>query len=114
MLNNDPETRTRETLPTQEQPKPPARIDGVIGMKAVLRPVLAGFGVFFIVIGVPIAFMTPFPFIPIGLPIVILGVVLLARNSLTGRRWMQGVLEKHPRLERFAPKWLLNMIHAPD
>ncbi len=80
----------------------------------LFRPVLAGMGLFFIVIGVPIAIMTPFPFIPIGLPIVILGVVLLARNSLAGRRWMQAMIRRHPRLKRFAPDWLLHMIFGDD
>ncbi len=79
-------------------------------MLALLRPILALLGLFFIIIGVPIAFLTPIPFVPIGLPIVILGVVLLARNSLWGRRWMQNTIAKHPSLERFAPNWLLKLI----
>ncbi|WP_199285686.1 hypothetical protein [Hirschia maritima] len=77
---------------------------------ALFRPILAILGVFFIVIGVPIAFLTPIPFVPIGLPIVILGVVLLARNSLVGRRWMKATIAKHPRLKKFAPNWLLKLI----
>jgi|GEM_PF-3026533 len=77
---------------------------------ALFRPILALLGVFFIVIGVPIAFLTPIPFVPIGLPIVILGVVLLARNSLVGRRWMKATIAKHPRLKKFAPNWLLKLI----
>ena len=80
----------------------------------ILRPILAALGAFFIIIGVPIAMMTPFPFVPIGLPIVILGTVLLARNSLAGRRWMQNTLKKHPSLERFAPHWLLKLIFGED
>ena len=80
------------------------------GVVALFRPVLAVLGVILIIIGVPIAFLTPIPFIPIGLPIVIIGVMLLARNSLTGRRWMQGMIAKHPSLKRFAPNWLLKLI----
>lgn len=77
-------------------------------MLAVLRPIWALLGVFFIIIGVPIAFLSTV--LPIGLPIVILGVVLLARNSSVGRRWMQNTIAKHPSLKRFAPSWLLNLI----
>ena len=65
-------------------------------------------GVVLIIAGVPIAIATPL--IPVGLPITILGVVLLARNSMAGRRWMQRTLKRHPRLERFAPDWLLRLI----
>lgn len=80
------------------------------GFMRFLRPILAALGAFFIIIGVPIAMMTPFPFVPIGLPIVILGTVLLARNSLAGKRWMQNTLKRYPSLERFAPNWLLHLI----
>lgn len=83
---------------------------GTRSVMSLLRAVLAVLGAFLIVIGVPIAFVTPFPFVPIGLPIVILGVVLLARNSMIGKRWMQSMLQRHPTLERFAPHWLLNLI----
>lgn len=69
---------------------------------------------FFIIIGVPLAMLTPFPFVPIGLPVVILGVVLLGRNSVWGRRWMESVLARHPRVERFAPNWLMKLVFGRD
>ena len=75
---------------------------------AIIRGTLALLGLLLIPVGVIIAFLTPF--LPIGLPIVILGVVLLARNAVWGRRWMQGVLARHPRLARFAPDWLMKLI----
>lgn len=84
------------------------------GVRSVVRIVAAGFGVFFIVIGVPLAMITPFPFVPIGLPVVILGVVLLGRNSVTGRRWMEGVLVRYPKVERFAPHWLMKLVFGRD
>ncbi|MEL6386316.1 MAG: hypothetical protein AAFR41_04885 [Pseudomonadota bacterium] len=84
------------------------------GIMSVLRPVLAVLGLIFIIIGVPLAIITPFPFIPIGLPVVILGVVLLGRNSLWGRRWMEGVLDRHPTVERFAPDWLMKLVFGRD
>lgn len=85
-----------------------------MGVMSILRPILALLGVFLIIVGIPIAMMTPIPFVPIGLPIVILGTVLLARNSLAGKRWMQSMLKKYPNLARFAPNWLLRLILGDD
>lgn len=84
------------------------------GMRTLIRQCLAVLGMILIVVGVPIAFLTPFPFVPIGLPVVILGVVLLGRNSVWGRRWMEGVIERHPTVERFAPDWLMRLVFGRD
>ncbi|MCI4645218.1 MAG: hypothetical protein MRY64_10580 [Hyphomonadaceae bacterium] len=83
-------------------------------MRTFVRQCLALLGLFFIIVGVPIAFLTPFPFVPIGLPVVILGVVLLGRNSVWGRRWMEGVIARHPTIERFAPNWLMRLVFGRD
>ena len=96
---------------SDEPPTGAGRLKNTLAsVQGVLRPVLALLGIILIIIGVPIAILTPFPFVPIGLPIVILGCVLLARNSMSGRRWMQSTLERYPTLERFAPSWLLKLI----
>lgn len=84
------------------------------GMRTLLRQFFALLGLVLIIIGVPLAIATPFPFVPIGLPVVILGVVLLGRNSLWGRRWMEGVLERHPKVEGFAPNWLMKLVFARE
>jgi len=84
------------------------------GLRTVVRQTLAVLGLFFIIIGVPLAILTPFPFVPIGLPVVILGVVLLGRNSLWGRRWMEGILERHPTVEKYAPDWLMKLVFGRD
>ncbi|MEL6474199.1 MAG: hypothetical protein AAFQ21_08935 [Pseudomonadota bacterium] len=84
------------------------------GMRTIIRQLFALLGLVLIIIGVPIAVLTPFPFIPIGLPIVILGVVLLGRNSLWGRAWMEGILSRHPGIERFAPNWLMKAVFARE
>lgn len=83
-------------------------------MSRLVRQLFAILGLVLIIIGVPIAIVTPFPFVPIGLPIVILGVVLLGRNSLWGRNWMEGVLARHPSVERFAPNWLMKLVFARE
>ena len=85
-----------------------------LGVRTLVRQTLAILGMFFIIIGVPLAMITPFPFIPIGLPVVILGVVLLGRNSLWGRRWMEGILHKYPSVERFAPNWLMKLVFGRE
>lgn len=80
------------------------------GMSTLLRQSLALLGLFLIIIGVPIAVLTPFPFVPIGLPIVIIGVVLLGRFSVWGKMWMERVLKRFPSIERFAPNWLMQLV----
>ena len=84
------------------------------GMRTLVRQCFALLGLVLIIIGVPIAILTPFPFVPIGLPIVILGVALLGRNSLWGRNWMEGVLARHPSIERFAPNWLMKLVFGRE
>ncbi|MEL6861886.1 MAG: hypothetical protein AAGL09_10080 [Pseudomonadota bacterium] len=81
-------------------------------MRTLVRQAFALLGLLLIAIAVPIAFVTPL--LPIGLPIAILGVVLLGRNSLWGRRWMEGVLERHPRVERFAPNWMMKAVFGRE
>ena len=65
-----------------------------------------------IILAVPVAFATPF--IPVGLPMGIVGVVLLGRNAVWGRRWMEGVLARHPRVERMAPNWLMKSVFGRE
>jgi hypothetical protein len=83
-------------------------------MRTLLRQFLAILGLVLIVLGVPLAFLTPIPGVPIGLTVVILGVVLLGRNSVWGRNWMEGVLARHPTIERFAPNWLMKLVFGRD
>jgi len=82
------------------------------GVRTLVRQAFAMLGLGLIAVAIPIAFVTPL--LPIGLPIAILGVVLLGRNSLWGRRWMEGVLERHPRVERFAPNWLMKAVFGRE
>lgn len=102
----DSQTQSRASVPPGEALRRSVR--------TLVRQGLAVSGMFFIIIGVPLAMLTPFPFVPIGLPVVILGVVLLGRNSVWGRRWMEGVLARHPRVERFAPNWLMKLVFGRD
>ena len=81
-------------------------------MNVAFRQILALTGLIMIVVAIPIAFVTPI--IPVGLPIAIVGVVLLGRNAMWGRRWMESVLARHPRVERFAPNWLMRLVFGRD
>ncbi len=82
------------------------------GVNVALRQVLALIGLLLIVIAIPVGIATPL--LPVGLPIAIVGVVLLGRNAVWGRRWMESVLVKHPRVERFAPNWLMKLVFGRD
>ena len=79
-----------------------------IWLHKIIRPFLAVLGLVLIVISVPIALASPL--IPIGLPIGIVGVLLLGTNSVMGRNWMESVLHKRPWIERMAPHWLMRMV----
>ncbi|MDP1554788.1 MAG: hypothetical protein Q8L84_04940 [Hyphomonas sp.] len=100
-------------LPPETNFAPPMAINGLRqGVNVAVRQVLALTGLGLIVLAVPVAFATPF--IPIGLPMAIVGVVLLGRNAVWGRRWMESVLARHPRVERMAPNWLMKRVFGRD
>ncbi|MFN7056045.1 hypothetical protein [Hyphomonas sp.] len=82
------------------------------GVNVAVRQVLAVSGLGLIVLSIPIGIATPI--LPIGLPMAIVGVVLLGRNAVWGRRWMESVLHRHPRVERFAPNWLMRTVFGRD
>ncbi len=98
--------------PKQRGPAPLGAVR--TGVQTLVRQAFAILGMILIIIGVPLAMATPFPFIPIGLPVVILGVVLLGRNSLWGRNWMESVLRRWPTVERFAPNWLMKAVFGRE
>jgi len=97
--------------PVEITPQPPL---GLVGssVRIIVRQASALFGLFLIVIAIPIGVLTPF--LPIGFPIAIVGVVLLGRNSLWGKRWMERVLVRHPQFERMAPNWLMKGVFGRD
>ena len=81
-------------------------------VKGAFRQMLAVVGLMHIVVAIPVGIATPF--LPIGLPIAIIGVILLGRNSVWGRRWMEGIMVRHPRVERFAPNWLMRLVFGRE
>lgn len=91
-----------------DEPRPSLKDLFHHGFLTIVRSGLAVIGILLIPVGIIVAFLTPV--LPVGLPIVILGVVLIARNFPWGRRLFQAILKKYPALERFAPDWLLKLI----
>ena len=83
-----------------------------VGLRAVVRQCLAVFGLSLIVLAIPIGILTPI--LPIGLPLAIVGVILLGRNAIWGKRWMESVMVRNPRVERFAPNWLMRAVFGRD
>ncbi|RIJ15787.1 hypothetical protein D1227_13870 [Henriciella mobilis] len=78
------------------------------------RAVLAGIGIFMLILAVPVGILTPFPFLPIGLGLGVGGATLLARNSSQGKVWLARQISKHSRLDRMAPDWLKALILGGD
>jgi len=82
------------------------------GVNVAARQLLAITGLGMIVLAIPIGIATPI--LPIGLPMAIVGVVLLGRNAVWGRRWMESILARHPRVERMAPNWLMRSVFGRE
>ena len=82
------------------------------GIRTLIRQMLAILGLLLIVIAIPIAFVTPI--LPVGLPIAIIGVALLGRNAIWGKRWMENMMARNPKLERFAPNWLMRLVFGRE
>lgn len=78
------------------------------GVNVAYRQGLAATGLGLIVLSVPAGIVTPF--VPVGLPMAVVGAVLLGRNAVWGRRWMESALARHPRVERMAPGWLRTQV----
>lgn len=81
-------------------------------IRRMLRPALALLGLVFILFSIPISILTPL--LPVGLPFMVAGVVLLGRNSVWGRQAMEAVLKRFPHIERPAPRWLMKAVFGRE
>jgi hypothetical protein len=79
------------------------------GFWAVVRACLALLGGLFILVGMV---LFPLP-IPLGLPLILVGLVLLARNATWAKAWIMRLAKRHPRLTDKAPNWLKKAL-MPD
>jgi len=101
------------SLPPEPTYAPPMTINVLRqGVNVAVRQVLALTGLGLIVLSVPVGFATPF--LPVGLPMAVVGAVLLGRNAVWGRRWMESVLTRHPRIEKMAPTWLMTSVFGRE
>ncbi len=112
-MNHQPhiQTMSGDPAPTAQPASypPPMAIRSLRqGVNVAYRQVLAVSGLVLVVLSVPVGIATPF--LPFGLPMAIVGAVLLGRNAVWGRRWMEGVLTRHPRIEKMAPDWLMTKV----
>ena len=62
--------------------------------RRIKRVLLVGLGAFLVVLG---ALTFPLP-LPVGLPLAVLGLALVVRNSRAGKRWLVALAARHPRL----------------
>lgn len=108
---------SQETSPLLNEPMPvypPLKPIHVLrnGVNVAARQTLAITGLGLIALAIPVGIATPF--IPVGLPMAIVGVVLLGRNAVWGRRWMEGMMARYPYLERLAPNWLMRSVFGRE
>lgn len=77
--------------------------------QAVIRAIGVALGLFLVVIAIPFA-LTP---IPLGLPLLILGLLMLAATSKTAHTFITGWLKRHPGVwERV--KHIFDRFHRDD
>jgi len=77
------------------------------GVNVPLRQGLAVGGFVLVVLSVPVGILTPY--VPVGLPMAVVGIVLLGSNAVWGQQWLEGVLTRHPKLEQAMPGWLVKL-----
>jgi drug/metabolite transporter (DMT)-like permease len=103
----------KTSLPPEPTYAPPMTINVLRqGVNVAVRQVLAFSGLGLIALSVPVGFATPF--LPVGLPMAVVGAVLLGRNAVWGRRWMESVLTRYPRIEKMAPNWLMTRVFGRE
>lgn len=63
-----------------------------------MKLVLSLVGIVLLVLALPIGALTPF--IPVGLPMAIVGLVLIGRNSRLGKGMILTTARRHPRMRQ--------------
>ena len=63
-----------------------------------MKIILSALGVVIVILSIPIGALTPF--LPVGLPLTILGIVLIGRNSRWGKRLVVSAARWNPRTRK--------------
>jgi hypothetical protein len=103
------------TMPTESHPvaqptyPPPMTIRSLRkGVNVAYRQGLAAAGFGLLVLSVPVGIATPA--VPVGLPMAVVGGVLLGNNLSWGLRWLDDYLGRHPRIEQQLPDGLIKLV----
>lgn len=103
---------TNESHPSAQPPvtyPPPMAIRSLRkGVNVAYRQGLAAAGFGLLVLSVPVGILTPA--VPFGLPMAVVGGVLLGNNLDWGLRWLDDYLARHPRIEQRMPDWLVMQV----
>lgn len=78
------------------------------GVNVGARQGLAATGLALIVLSLPVGLLTPG--LPLGLPMAVVGTVLLSRNAVWGRRWLETFIARNPAIESHTPSWLVKSV----
>jgi len=82
------------SLTMRTAPRAASRLHATSLVRDVLRWTLLILGGFFVLLGV---MLTPLPG-PLGLPVTLVGLMLVLRNSFKARRWFVRFQHRHPRI----------------
>lgn len=106
-------TSEKSSLPPQTTYAPPMTINVKRqSVNVAARQGLALTGLGLILLSVPVGFATPA--LPLGLPLAVVGAVLIGRNAVWAREWLTNALTRHPQIEKMAPNWLVTRVFAPE
>jgi hypothetical protein len=77
------------------------------GINVTQRQGLALGGAALVMLSLPVGLVLPS--IPLALPMVVIGAVLVGLNAVWARRWLDEMFRRYPQVEKKVPDWLILM-----